>query len=584
MKPSPSIASMKEQLLKPAFQQNAPVAQRMSDPIVDTPMLLTLDETLPYDTNPRTTRNPKYDEIKESIRHRGLDTPPPVTRRPGEEKFRIRNGGNTRLAILNELYRETGDEKFFKFHCLFRPWDIARGEIISLTGHLAENDLQGQLKFIERAIGVDKARILYEEESGESISQRELARRLGDDGYPVSQPHISKMQETIRHLLPAVPGLLYSGLGVDRITKLLALRKVAHQCWERNYQEQGQLLDFDTIFQDVLSQFEGDAEEFLFQRFQDELIDQLKKPLDLGYEKILLEITQNQDQLRRSTPVLEMPQSTLYGSESGQVEQPLTGSENPSTQGTAQKPPVPTPQQPKAPGSHTQKQPPTELPPPPMSAEERRARLDGHVASPVTTSARVQQVKQRLAAIDGEELPDFEANALVAIPVQAGGLHPISDLWYIEREIDTPDLLRVHIAQLAREISSSVGAPGEIIEVEGGIGFSYRHPEEELDVTATAQHTLMLLQSLSGSIAIALNMIQQKPELQVDALADFEFAAGLGQLLLGRPVTKDQQPSDSGRMSDGALVKLFRVIRLARRLIDLEIQSLTETTPPTDSE
>lgn len=206
------------------------------------------------------------------------------------------------------------------------------------------------------------------------------------------------------------------------------------------------------------------------------------------------------------------------------------------------------------------------------------------MASPVTTSARVQQVKQRLAAIDGEELPDFEANALVAIPVQAGGLHPISDLWYIEREIDTPDLLRVHIAQLAREIASSVGAPGEIIEVEGGIGFSYRHPEEELDITATAQHTLMLLQSLSGSIAIALNMIQQKPELQVDALADFEFAAGLGQLLLGRPVTKDQQPSDSGRMSDGALVKLFRVIRLARRLIDLEIQSLTETTPPTDSE
>ncbi len=58
----------------------------------------------------------------------------------------------------------------------------------------------------------------------------------------------------------------------------------------------------------MLSQFEGDAEEFLFQRFQDELIDQLKKPLNLGYEKILLEITQNQEELRRSTPVLELPQ------------------------------------------------------------------------------------------------------------------------------------------------------------------------------------------------------------------------------------------------------------------------------------
>ncbi|MCQ9186980.1 hypothetical protein KMT30_49660, partial [Streptomyces sp. IBSBF 2953] len=83
-----------------------------------------------------------------------------------------------------------------------------------------------------------------------------------------------------------IPGALYSGLGVDRIIKLLSLRKTALQCWDRNYQEQEQHLDFDTLFQDVLSQFEGDAEEFLFQRFQDELIDHLKKPLNLGYEQI----------------------------------------------------------------------------------------------------------------------------------------------------------------------------------------------------------------------------------------------------------------------------------------------------------
>ena len=169
MKPT-LVQTMKEKLLQPGFELKASTAQRMSDPIVDTPMLLTLDEVLPYDTNPRTTRNPKYDEIKQSIRQRGLDTPPPITRKPGEEKYRIRNGGNTRLAILNELYRETGDEKFFKFHCLFRPWDAVRGEIISLTGHLAENDLQGRLLFIERAIGIDKARVLYEEESGEKVS------------------------------------------------------------------------------------------------------------------------------------------------------------------------------------------------------------------------------------------------------------------------------------------------------------------------------------------------------------------------------------------------------------------------------
>lgn len=567
------VQTMKEKLMQPAFEHKAPTAERLSDPVVDTPMLLSLDEVLPYDSNPRTTRNPKYAEIKESIRQRGLDTPPPVTRKPGEDKFRIRNGGNTRLAILNELYRETGDEKYFRFHCLFRPWDEMRGEIISLTGHLAENDLQGQLKFIERAIGVDKAKTLYEAELGEPISQRELARRLATDGYPVSQPHISRMQDALRYLLPAVPGLLYSGLGFERVTKLLGLRKSALACWEQKYKAQGTVLDFDTIYQDVLALFEGDADEFLFSSFQDELIDQLRETLGLTYDEILLEITRNQDQLRRSTPVLDLPQPTLIGAID---EQNLQLKTHPNTDTTE------TIQTISSIAQANQKSVETTQSSPQMSAEDIQTRLDAHVASPVTTSARVQQIKQRLAALDGEALPDFNANALVAIPVQAGGLHPISDLWYIEREIDLPDELRRHIAQLAREIVESVNAPGKISAVEGGIGFSYRHPEDEVEITGTAQHTLMLLQSLSGSVAIALNMIRQEPDIQIDALKDFEFAAGLGPLLLGQPITQDQPPNDAGRLSDGALVKLFRIIRLARRLIDLEIGSSTAIEPQTE--
>lgn len=567
------VQTMKEKLMQPAFEHKAPTAERLSDPVVDTPMLLSLDEVLPYDSNPRTTRNPKYAEIKESIRQRGLDTPPPVTRKPGEDKFRIRNGGNTRLAILNELYRETGDEKYFRFHCLFRPWDEMRGEIISLTGHLAENDLQGQLKFIERAIGVDKAKTLYEAELGEPISQRELARRLATDGYPVSQPHISRMQDALRYLLPAVPGLLYSGLGFERVTKLLGLRKSALACWEQKYKAQGPVLDFDTIYQDVLALFEGDADEFLFSSFQDELIDQLRETLGLTYDEILLEITRNQDQLRRSTPVLDLPQPTLIGAID---EQNLQLKTHPNTDT------IETTQTISSIAQANQKSVEPTQSSPQMSAEDIQTRLDAHVASPVTTSARVQQIKQRLAALDGEALPDFNANALVAIPVQAGGLHPISDLWYIEREIDLPDELRRHIAQLAREIVESVNAPGKISAVEGGIGFSYRHPEDEVEITGTAQHTLMLLQSLSGSVAIALNMIRQEPDIQIDALKDFEFAAGLGPLLLGQPITQDQPPNDAGRLSDGALVKLFRIIRLARRLIDLEIGSSTAIEPQTE--
>ncbi|MGP3811429.1 ParB family protein, partial [Pseudomonas aeruginosa] len=410
---------LKDRLLAPGFTA-PPVLEQLSDPISDTPMVLTLDQVLPWHDNPRTTRNPKFDEIKESIRHRGLDTPPPVTRRPGEDKYRIRNGGNTRLEILNELYKETGDERYFRINCLFRPWDKQRGEIIALTGHLAENDLKGDLKFIERAIGVKKAKVLYEQESGgENISQRELARRLKADGYPVSQSHISKMLDTVEFLLPAIPSMLYSGLGVDRVSRILSLRKASLSCWKRLYSGEG--IDFEMLFQDTLAIFDSSPDEFIFERFQDELIDQMKRPLGLRYDQILLEITNGQQEQRRST-LVDLP------TPAGPPEIPPVGQENPAAPSTGQAQ-IQSP----ATGLQTSKtkSPPgtstlPALPPPvqqqQLTDEERAAVLAGHIVSPVST--KIQQTRQRLAGLEGEHLPVFDETALQAIPVQVGGLHP----------------------------------------------------------------------------------------------------------------------------------------------------------------
>ena len=160
---------MADKLLAAGFQRNGPAATTLSDPIADTPMIVTLDQLRPYDHDPRVKRNPAYEEIKASIRERGLDAPPAITRRPGEEHFIIRNGGNTRLAILRELWTETKQERFFRISCLFRPWP-ERGEIVALTGHLAENELRGGLTFIERALGVEKAREFYEQEIGGALT------------------------------------------------------------------------------------------------------------------------------------------------------------------------------------------------------------------------------------------------------------------------------------------------------------------------------------------------------------------------------------------------------------------------------
>lgn len=63
---------------------------------------VSLEQIQPFSLNPRITRNPGYDVLKASILARGLDNPPVLTRRPGDEKYMLASGGNTRLAILNE--------------------------------------------------------------------------------------------------------------------------------------------------------------------------------------------------------------------------------------------------------------------------------------------------------------------------------------------------------------------------------------------------------------------------------------------------------------------------------------------------
>lgn len=568
---------LKDRLLAPGFTAPPKVLEQLSDPISDTPMRLTLHNVLPWHDNPRTTRNPKYDELKESIRHRGLDTPPPVTRRPGEDKYRIRNGGNTRLEILNDLYKETGDERYFSFDCLFKPWDKQRGEIIALTGHLAENDLKGDLKFIERAVGVQKAKFLYEQENGgESISQRELARRLKADGYPVSQSHISKMLDTIEVLAPAIPVMLYSGLGKPQIEKLLSLRKSASSCWARLYAGEG--VDFEMLFQDTLAIFDSSPDEFIFERFQDELIDQMKRPLGLRYDQILLEITNGQQEQRRGT-LVDLP------TPAAPPQLPPIGQENPAASSTGQaqtQSPAADPQT-----SRTGSNPGSPLtppaPPPPVQQkqlpdEERAAVLAGHIVSPVST--KIQQTRQRLASLEGEHLPVFDETALQAIPVQVGGLHPITDLWYIERSIDTPEILRQHIADLAEEIALHVGAPGEIVRIQGGVGYTYREPNEDHEITDSALHLMTLLQAVSGQVQVVLNTHDQ--QTCRDALGEFQFSAGLAQLLLGQPTTSDQPSSQADRLNDEALVKLFRIIRLARRLVDLELPPAASEQAATD--
>src|SRR6185437_806504 len=281
--------AMAAKLMATPFERSGPTATAITDPIADTPMVVTLDELRPYDLNPRVTRNPLYEDIKASIRTRGLDAPPSISRRPGESHYIVRSGGNTRLSVLRELWAETKDERFFRIPCLFRPWS-ARGEIVALTGHLAENELHGGLTFIERALGVEKARELYEQESGAPLSQRELARRLTADGYPISQSHISRMQETVAHLLPAIPSILYAGLGRGLAERLTTLRRDAAETWKRHAEQARPENQFPELFRDVLVTFDDNPSTFAIERFRDELIGRMAQVLNCDYDASALEV------------------------------------------------------------------------------------------------------------------------------------------------------------------------------------------------------------------------------------------------------------------------------------------------------
>ncbi|WP_273861298.1 ParB family protein [Pseudomonas sp. LA5] len=576
----PSNEAVTQRLLAGGFAGSSVPVARLADPIKETPMVLTLDQLAPYDHNPRRTRNPMFDDIKASISARGLDQPPPVTRRPGEEKFIIRSGGNTRLAALNELWQETKDERFFRISCLFRPWGD-RGEIISMTGHLAENDLRGNLMFIERAVHLDAIKQRYLDESPESLSLREFSRKLKEDGYSISHSHLSKMQDAVRLLLPAIPSLLYSGLGKHQVEKLLTLRSSSLKAW---VSFNGQESDFELLYQDVLNGFDGSTDNFVFETIQDELIGQIRRALNVSYEEVLKAILDHQDSSRRSqlvgvqVPDGQAPQVPTTGAiahapgNSTRQEQP-SGAPSKQKQGAAS-PSTPPPLPERTGGSGAIDTTPLQHTPPDpeqLSEEERAARLNGHIVTPDGIGQKVRDVQRRIAAEHGETLPDFNSDALRAIPVQAGGLHAISDVWYIERNTDTPEELRKVLRTLVFEIAQLCDVSGELLKpTDFALGFTLSTPHSEL--TARGTTSWQFLQSLTGMYSYVVSRDPETAEELKASIAEENatFALNLGQLLLGDPLFDSKSASTEGRMTDAAVVKLFRVIRLARRLIELE--------------
>ncbi|EBC0775606.1 ParB family protein [Salmonella enterica subsp. enterica serovar Gatineau] len=502
------------------------------------PMVLTLEQLRPNPDNPRTSRNPKYEDIKVSIRARGLDSVPKVTRDPEspEDVYIFSDGGNTRYSILTELYAETGDERFRRVQCIVKPWP---GRLQCVIGHLAENDVRGELSFIEKAFGIEKARAIYEEQLGREVSQRELADLLKEAGYPVHHSNISRMAATIEYLYPWMPNLLNSGMGRPQITQLIALRTAAEKAWQTFSQnvalppEQ----EFNDVFGGVCRAFD-DPDHYSADIFKEELIAALLKVMpdpQLTYDSWLIELDP-QEQNRRK----------LFGAPEPLPRHVLDADivhDEPSLPQTDETPSVTIDARPmgKKPAvtqayssEHVDQQP----------DEEQLDLYDGDVPRDLAPELPVAPPCVALEPGDctDSQLQESPENT---ITFAASGLEPVTDIWHIPALQDDAEHLQDIAFRLAFELAEVMGVEDDIQEDKSLLGAGYSFPPN-----ANGE----LLAALCGG-------------------GSYTPLSTLTGFLLGA-----SSPFDEPLLNDVYAVKFLRLIRVVRRLRELQRQTFREET------
>ncbi len=561
-------------------------------PTSEMPMVLTLDEVAPNPDNPRTTRNPKYDEIKESIRARGLGTVPKVTKNPDipGSPYIFSDGGNTRHSILRELYEETQDERFYRFHALFKPWP---GRLKCLVGHLAENDVRGDLTFIDRALGVRKARSIHEETLGRVVTLRELSDLLKLEGYPIHYSMISRMDHTIEFLYPYIPELLISGLGKHQIETLLNLRADALNLWQQYSVMTETDSDFNEVFGQVSALFD-DPELYSFDMFRDEFIGMLVNALphpSLNYDRWLLELdpkARNQRMLfGEPEPVAphlvdadrqawQNASASLSGAENDNNQQSNTSSD--STLISTLNNGAVLPQQPDSDndddgtgggfGSSESSRPPKtevqndflggpsvlsgDLP----SVESPFIPDAGNIAVMASSFAGAQALLTADSSFDGDNDAVGEASDIPLLPAEPSlssvafantGLEPVNDIWAISALQDDIEHLQDMAYRLVFELAEAMGCEMDVSEDKsaGAAGFA---------VSEHGGEFALFLAGLSGRL----------PNRQFNM---FMFCLNF---------FGSQSAGDAPVFDDIHVVKTLRLIRVIRRLRELQRNMPTE--------
>jgi ParB family protein of integrating conjugative element (PFGI_1 class) len=157
---------------------------------------LAVDEVLFYEKNPRRHDNPKFEEIKESIRIRGLESALYITKRPRSSQYMLARGGKTRLKALQELAKED-PQKWGKLDFHEIQW-VSESHI--LAAHLVENTGREAMCFWDLAEGIATLRDQIAQELGKPISSRALPEMLSTRGLEVGKKTIWAAEFALEYL------------------------------------------------------------------------------------------------------------------------------------------------------------------------------------------------------------------------------------------------------------------------------------------------------------------------------------------------------------------------------------------------
>jgi ParB family protein of integrating conjugative element (PFGI_1 class) len=213
-------------LNRPYFEQQH--TEVPPDPAVPTMVSVNLDNLVAYDGNPRQSRNPAYDDIKESIRSIGLQNPPNVTRQDPSQPYMIRDGGNTRLQILKELWEETGERRFYEFKAWFHPFT---SDIDLLVKHCVENEMRGGMLLVERGLAALKIKSSREAAQGQELSTLGLSKHLKDLGWSVGDKSLGLALYGAQQLVECIPLALWAGLGKEPVQKIRIATTTCRDYW-----------------------------------------------------------------------------------------------------------------------------------------------------------------------------------------------------------------------------------------------------------------------------------------------------------------------------------------------------------------